>query len=207
MIEHYLAEPSSPTKHGVVVIHEWHGLVPSVKAIADRFAAEGFLAIAPDHYHGQVATDDARAGQLMQAMVTRDAVAEIAQAVTFLRDRGCTSVGVIGFCMGGALAFAAAAAVEGLTCAVPFYGIPIAEYWDAAKMRVPIQAHFVRVDNWAKAERAEEMQKQIRARGGHMDLFVYDAPHAFMRADDPKVHNAEAAAAAWPRALDFLRSH
>lgn len=202
-----IATPSSPTKHGVVVVHEWHGLVPSVKAIVDRFASEGFLAIAVDHYHGQVADDDARAGQLMQAMVTREAVGEIAEAVALLRARGCTSVGVIGFCMGGALAFAAATAVDGLSCAVPFYGIPVAEYWDAAKMRAPIQAHFVKVDAWAKVERAEKLQAEIRARGGHMDLFVYDAAHAFMRADDPKVYSAQASAAAWPRAVEFLRAH
>lgn len=195
------------TKHGVVVIHEWHGLVPSVHAIVERFVAEGFEAIAPDLYGGEVATDDAQAGQLMQQLVTRDALATIAASVAELKGRGCTSIGVIGFCMGGAMTFAAATAVDGIACAVPFYGIPVAEYWDAAKIRVPVQAHFAKVDNWAKAERAAELAAAVNARGGSMELFVYDAPHAFMRAGDPKVYNADAAATAWSRALAFLRAH
>lgn len=201
------AGPASASA-GVVVVHEWHGLNDSVRAIVDRLGAEGFAALAPDLYHGEVATDDARAAELMNALETAKALEDIAAAVTHLRQRGCSKVGIIGFCMGGAMAFASAAAVDGLACAVPFYGIPVVRYWDATKLtRVPLQAHFSKTDQWAKPARAEEMARAVNAAGGHMELFLYDAPHAFMRAGDPAVHVPAAAAEAWTRSLAFLRTH
>lgn len=201
-----LATPKSGTGPGLVVVHEWHGLNDGTRHLVDRFAAEGFVALAPDLYHGQVATDDARAGELMHAMKTSDAVAAIAATVKALKARGCEKVGIVGFCMGGAMAFAAASAVDGLACAVPFYGIPVAEYWDASKIRVPIQAHFAKVDGWAKADKAEALAEAVNARGGKMELHVYDAGHAFMREGDPKVYDAASAKVAWPRAVTFLHA-
>jgi carboxymethylenebutenolidase len=202
-----LATPKNASHAGVVVIHEWHGLNAVVREHVDRFAREGFVALAPDLYHGEVASDDARASELMHALSTSVAMSDIAASVKALRARGCTSVGIVGFCMGGAMAFAAATAVDGLNCAVPFYGIPTPEYWDASKMRVPIQAHFAKEDGWAKADRAEQLAKDVKARGGSMELFVYDAGHAFMREGDASKYDEASAKAAWPRALAFLRAH
>lgn len=202
-----LALPASGTGPGLVVIHEWHGLTSGVKRLVDRFASEGFVALAPDLYHGEVATDDARAGQLMHAMKTSVAMQDIAASVMALQARGCTKVGVVGFCMGGAMAFAAASAVDGLACAVPFYGVPMAEYWDATKIRIPIQAHFAKVDGWAKADLAQELANAVNARGGKMELHIYDAGHAFMREGDPKVYDAASAKIAWPRAVTYLHAH
>jgi len=201
-----LAMPKAGTRAGVVVIHEWHGLNASVRGLVDRFAAEGFAALAPDLYHGGVANDDERAGALMHALKTSVAMDEIGASVRTLVARGCAKVGVVGFCMGGAMAFAAASAVDGLACAVPFYGIPTPEYWDAAKIRVPIQAHFAKVDGWAKADKAEALASAVNARGGRMELFVYDAGHAFMREGDARVYDAAAAKTAWSRAVSYLRA-
>lgn len=203
-----LAKPAGGGTHGgVIVIHEWHGVNDSVRSLVDRFAAEGFVAIAPDLYHGEVAHDDTRAAELMNQLETSAALHDITATAQFLHAQGCKKVGIVGFCMGGAMAFAAATAVEGLSCAVPFYGIPVAAYWDAAKMRVPIQAHFAKHDGWAKADRAEALAHGVTQRGGHMELFTYDAGHAFMRANDPKVYDAKAAGTAWPRAVKFLHDH
>lgn len=202
-----LATPKGGAGPGLVVVHEWHGLNDGVRALVDRFADEGFVALAPDLYRGEVAKDDERAAALMQGLKTSAAMVDVGAAVKLLRARGCAKVGIVGFCMGGAMAFAAASAVDGLACAVPFYGIPVAEYWDASKIRVPIQAHFAKVDGWAKAEKAEELARAVSARGGRMELHVYDAGHAFMRAGDPKVYDAAAAKTAWPRAVGYLRAH
>jgi carboxymethylenebutenolidase len=201
-----LATPKGATGPGLVLIHEWHGLTPGVRTLVDRFAAEGFVVLAPDLYHGAIAKDDAHAASLMQAMKTEDAMHDVAAAVAALKARGCAKVGIVGFCMGGAMAFAAASAVEGLSCAVPFYGVPRPDYWHADKMRVPIQAHFARVDEWAKADKAEALAKAVNAHGGRMELFVYDAGHAFMREGDPKAYDAAAAKTAWPRAVTFLHA-
>lgn len=191
----------------VVVVHEWHGLNAGVRGLCDRFAEEGFVALAPDLYHGEVATNDERAAELMNRLSTKDAMDDLAASVAYLKAASTTptSIGVVGFCMGGAMAFAAATAVSGITCAVPFYGIPTAAYWDPAKVRVPIQAHFATHDAWAKADRAREHAAAVNAKGGHMELFVYEAGHAFMREGDPETYDAAAAALAWSRTIAFLR--
>jgi carboxymethylenebutenolidase len=137
------------------------------------------------------------------------AVQEIGDAVAYLRaqPRSNGKVGVAGFCMGGALSFAAARQVEGLACALPFYGLPQMPLDEYAKIKTPIQAHFAKHDDWAKASVAEQIAEKVRSGGGHMELFVYDAGHAFMRETDASKYSPEAARLAWPRALEFLKKH
>src|SRR5688572_24160150 len=103
----YLALPPSNQGPGIVVIQEWWGLVPHIKEVCDRFAANGFLALAPDLYHGKSTVEEAEAQHLMQGLDWARAIAEITAAVKSLRERGCAKVGVVGFCMGGALAMIA----------------------------------------------------------------------------------------------------
>src|SRR5262249_22271177 len=137
------------------------------------------------------------------------AVAEIGDAMAFLKGhaRSTGRVAVTGFCMGGALAFAAARSIDGLAAAVPFYGLPDLPSDEFANVRVPLQAHFARKDDWAKASAAEEIQRKVRAGGGQMDLYVYEAGHAFMRATDPQVYDAASAKVAWERTIEFLKKH
>lgn len=209
-IDGELAVPEMPgAAPGLIVVMEWHGLNDGIRKLCDRFAAEGFVALAPDLYHGEVATDDARAGELMQAMSTRGAMEDIALGMATLRasPQSNGKIGIVGFCMGGAMAFAAAVAVDGLSCAVPFYGIPVEAYFDPTKVQVPIQAHFAKTDGWAKPELAAEFRDGVIAAGGTMEVFVYDAGHAFMRASDPAVYDEEAAKLAWSRAVAFLKTH
>jgi carboxymethylenebutenolidase len=146
---------------------------------------------------------------MMGALDSRKAVSEIASAVARLKaDPECNGrVAVVGFCMGGALTLAAACAVDGLAAAVPFYGLPQLTMDAYAKVKAPVQAHFAKKDDWAKASVAEEIQKSVRSGGGQMDLFVYDAGHAFMRWTDPAVYDGTNAGLAWERAIAFLKRH
>lgn len=205
-----IAEPEGTGKVGaLVVIQEWHGLNDQMKGKVDRFAKEGLLSLCPDLYHGKIATNDQDAAALMNQLDWGRAIQDISGAVSHLRShpRCSGKVGVLGFCMGGALAFAAALDVEGLACAVPFYGLPSIPPDKLAKIKIPVQAHFARKDEWAKPSEAEDRQKKIRAAGGHMDLYVYDAGHAFMRDTDPGKYDATSAKLAWERALGFLHEH
>jgi carboxymethylenebutenolidase len=209
-LEGALAEPAGAGKvGGLVVLQEWHGLNAQMKAKCDRFAGAGYLALSPDLYHGKVATNDEEAGKLMGALDWGQAVAEIGDAVAHLRAhaRSNGKVGVVGFCMGGALTLAASRYVEGLACAVPFYGVPSTPLDDFAKVKTPIQAHFAKKDDWAKPAVAEQIRDKVNSGGGHMDLFVYDAGHAFMREGDPNHYDADAAKLAWDRTLEFLKKH
>lgn len=205
-----IAAPAGTGKTGgLVVIQEWHGLNDQMKGKVDRFAKEGFLALCPDLYHGKVASNDQDAAALMNQLDWGRAIQDIGAAAAHLRAHArCNGkVAVLGFCMGGALAFAAALNVEGLACAVPFYGLPQIPPDQLSKVRIPLQAHFAKKDEWAKASVAEDIQKKMRAAGGHMDLFVYDAGHAFMRETDPSKYDAPSAKLAWERTLDFLHKH
>jgi len=209
-LEGALSKPAGSGKTGgVVVVQEWWGLNDHIKALCDRFAEAGFVALAPDLYHGKIARTQEEAGAMMGALDTKKAVAEIGAAAARLKaDPGCNGrVAVVGFCMGGALTLAAACSVEDLAAAVPFYGLPQLALDAYAKVKTPVQAHFAKRDDWAKASVAEDIQKRVRSGGGHMDLFVYDAGHAFMRSTDPQVYDPASARLAWERAVEFLQKH
>ena len=205
-----VAEPSGTGKApSLVLVQEYWGINDHIRSIAERLANEGFLVVAPDLYHGTIAKDAAEAGALMKALDTAQAVQEIAASATYLKahPRGNGKVGVIGFCLGGALSFASACHVEGLSAVVPFYGIPPAEKVDYTKVTAPILAHFAKNDGWATVAKAEEIKKQLDAQGKLMTLEVYDAGHAFVNDTRPEAYDRPSAELAWKRSVDFLKKH
>jgi carboxymethylenebutenolidase len=204
------ADPAGSGKSGaVVVVQEWWGISPFIKSLCDRLAEAGFVAMAPDLYHGKLPASKDEAAKEMGLLDKAGAIAEIKDAVSHLTaDPRCNGkVAVVGFCLGGALTLAASCTVGGLAAAVPFYGLPDLPMDAFAGAKVPIQAHFAKTDDWAKASVAEEIQKKVRAAGGTMDLFVYDAGHAFMRTTDPETYEPKSAQVAWDRAVPFLKKH
>jgi carboxymethylenebutenolidase len=205
-----MAEPSGTEKApALVLIQEFWGINAHVTSLADRLAKEGFLVVAPDLYHGKIAKDAAEATQLMTALDTAAAMTEISAAVAYLKEhpRGNGKVGVIGFCMGGALAFAAACHVEGLSAVVPFYGVPPADKVDYAKVTAPILAHFAKNDEWATVAKAEAIKKELDAQTKPMRLETYDAGHAFMNDTRPEAYDEKSATLAWQRSIDFLKKN
>ena len=203
-----LALPRAERSLAVVVIHEWWGVNEQITRTAERLAEEGFVALVPDLYRGTTTTDAAEAQRLMNGLDWAQAIDDLAGAAAYLRGhaRGNGRVAVTGFCMGGALTFAAAANIPGLSAAVPYYGVPGAQDWAKAK-DVPIQAHFAIHDEWATVAKAEEIQRAVTAAGGRMELFTYDAQHAFCNDRRPEVYSPDSCANAWKRTVDFLRAY
>ena len=197
------------TAGGVVLIQEWFGINDHMKSMVDRFAGLGFVTVAPDLYHGQIATTEEAAGKMMNALDFGKAVSDIGQAAEYLKTNArCNGkVAVVGFCLGGALTFAAACNVPGLAAAVPFYGVPDIDKLDLSRVTAPIQAHFAQHDDWALPSKAEAIKKQLDALGKPMELHVYDAGHAFMRDSDPAKYSPAASKLAWERATAFLEKH
>jgi carboxymethylenebutenolidase len=193
----------------VVLIQEWWGLNDHIRSLLDRLAAAGFVALAPDLYHGKVTKDSAEAMKMMTELDGHRAMDEIAGAALWLKanPRVSGKVGIIGFCLGGALSLRAAANVPEIDAAVPFYGVPDPANADYSKVRAPIQAHFAKRDEWATVAKAEEIKKQLDARGQPMELHVYDADHAFVNDTRPEVYAPEPANLAWDRATSFLKKH
>jgi carboxymethylenebutenolidase len=206
-----LAEPPGSAKVGaIVVVQEWHGINDEMRAKVDRFASEGFLALAPDLYHGKVATNDAEAGALMGALDFGRAVGEIGAAVEWLKGqpRSNGEVAVLGFCLGGALTIAAAANLPGLACTVPFYGVPDLSKLDLGKVTAPVLAHFAEIDDWASPAKARLIEADLKAKGKSIELHVYPgAGHAFMRDSDKTKYHEPSAKKAWARTIEFLKQH
>lgn len=206
-IEGVLAEPQGAAKAPtLVLLQEWWGVNDHITSLVQRFAAEGFLTLAPDLYRGVLAKNAEQAGEMMGALDWPRAMDDIAGAVALLRAHpaGNGKVGVTGFCMGGALAFASACNVEGIDAVVPFYGVP--KDADYTKVTAPIQAHFAKHDGWAKPELAAAIRDQLAAQGKRMELHIYDAQHAFANDTRPEVYDEAATKLAWERTVTFLKS-
>ncbi len=203
------SDPAGAGRGGaVVVIQEWWGISPFIKGLCDRLAGAGFVAMAPDLFHGALPANKDEAAKAMGALDKATAIAEIGDSVAHLAAdaRGNGKVALVGFCLGGALTFGSACNLPGITAAAPFYGLPDLPMEAYGRIKIPVQAHFAKTDDWAKASVAEEIQKKVRASGGTMDLFVYDAGHAFMRSTDPEAYEPASAKLAWERLVPFLQN-
>ena len=203
-----LFTPDGGGRHpAVVLIHEWWGVNEQIQSLGQKWASEGFVAIVPDLYHGVVAKDAKEAEAMMGKLDFPRALSEIAGAAAFLKDhpRATGKVSVTGYCMGGALSFAAATMVPGLAAVVPFYGVPPGADW--SKVDAPVQAHFATIDDWATVDKAKEIQSGLAKHGRSMELHVYEAQHAFCNDKRPEVYSPEAAALAWQRTVQFIRDH
>jgi carboxymethylenebutenolidase len=205
----YLAGTSGP---GVIVIQEWWGLVPHITDIADRFAAEGFVALAPDMYHGEVTDEPDMAGKLLMSMNLATAGKDLSGAVDLLQERtGRAKVGVTGFCMGGGLALMAACLrPDEIAAAAPFYGgmrpDTVIE-WD--NLAAVVEGHYAATDRGTAApEAVKELEATLRAKGKNATFHVYPGTqHAFFNDTRPEVYDAAVAKTAWDRTLALFRAN
>jgi carboxymethylenebutenolidase len=209
----YLALPESGSGAGVIVIQEWWGLVDHVKDLADRFAAEGFVALAPDFFHGTSTTEPDEAQRLLMGLAMDRAAKDIQGAAQYLAGRPQvtgTGVGVVGFCMGGSLALWTGALADEVTVAVGFYpAIPwekMSPTWGNYANKSAM-IHASEEDGTSKADGVQAAVKGIQEAGG--DVEVYDYPgssHAFFNDQRPEVYNKEHSEHSWRRTLDLLKS-
>ena len=204
----YLARPRKPGP-GIVVIQEWWGLVPHIEHIADRFAQAGFVALAPDLYHGEKAASPDRAGKLMMALRIDEAAKDLAGAIDHLAQQADVTnkkVGTIGFCMGGALSlFAACKNPEVGACAVFYGGHPNVKP-DLASLQAPVLGVYAGKDGFVTPESVKELDRQLTALGKRHEFHTYpEADHAFFNDERPEVYDGGAAADAWSKTLAFFR--
>ena len=203
----YLALPAGDGP-GVVVIQEWWGLVPHIKDVCERFAGEGFVAVAPDLYHGKATTEPDEAMKYLMSLEAGQAAKDMSGAVTFLREHERVSprkVGVVGFCMGGALTLVLGTIAD-VDALVPYYGIPYDEP-DWSKISAPVLGHFAEHDD-PGPQKVGELFEKLAAMGKEAELHVYEgAHHGFFNEDNEGAHDPQAAATSWQRTLGFLRSH
>jgi carboxymethylenebutenolidase len=205
----YLAEPASGTGVPLVVIQEWWGLVPHIVDVCERFAAEGFLALAPDLYRGESTTEPDEAGKLMMALNMAQAAKDMSGAVDEVSLRaGGHRVGITGFCMGGGLALVAATQrPDKIKACVPWYGLipwPDAQpNWD--RLDAEVLGHYAELDGFFTPAAAEELADDLRRRDKTVEIVIHPGvDHAFFNDTRPEVYNAAESMAAWHQTVGFL---
>lgn len=209
----YLVQPPSGRGPGLIVIQEWWGLDDSLAEMVDRFAAAGFVALAPDLYGGRVAHGVDDASTLMQELPVERAARDLRGAVDYLLglpEVTSKTVGVVGFCMGGSFVLLLAAQ-EGdrVGAAVPFYGVGPAIPDSYTGLTAPVMGHYAERDQAYPLAAAVALEKQIKAESsGTVDFHYYPAGHAFMNPKDRLgTYDPELAKVAWDRTIEFLRAN
>ncbi len=208
----YLAVPDGGSGPGVIVVQEWWGLNEQIKATADRLASDGFVALAPDLYHGELAGHDEmdRAAELMATLPPERAARDMSAAVDALADHPATTsagIGVVGFCMGGMLTFLLAAGrPDRVVAAVPFYGFPQGDTEpDFAPMTAAIRGHMAQADDFFGPAAARDLEHRLRTMGKDVSFTIHDAGHAFMNETDALgSYEPELRARIWPEVVTFL---
>jgi carboxymethylenebutenolidase len=205
----YLATPQAGKGPGVVVIQEWWGLVGHIKQVCDRFAGEGFTALAPDLYHGKTASEPDEAGKLFMALNVGQAEKDLRGAVDHVAQHSSTArIGVVGFCMGGQLALFAATVNPKVGACVDFYGVHPNVKPDYTKLNGPVLGLFAAKDAFVTPDAARGVDAAIKAAGKQSEIHIYpNADHAFFNDERSDVYDKNAADDAWRRTLAFFRQH
>jgi carboxymethylenebutenolidase len=209
----YLVRPPAGKGPGVLVIQEWWGLDWGIKEMTDRLGAAGFVALAPDLYHGELAghTEMDKAAKLMQSLPPDRAARDMSGAVDYLSSLPAVTgdgIGVVGFCMGGMLALIIAAnRPDKVKAVVPFYGFPQGPNEpDWSKLTAAISGHMAEKDDFFSPAAARALEAKLRGMGKRVTLTVHPGTgHAFMGSHNALgTYDAEVAARVWPEAVAFL---
>src|SRR5438445_1981347 len=205
----YLSTPAAGRGPGVLVIQEWWGLVRQIKSVCDRFAGEGFTALAPDMYHGKSADEPDAAGKLFMALNIAQAEKDLRGAAKALAGYSSTAkLGAVGFCMGGQLALFAATLNPSIGATVNFYGIHPNVKPDYAKLAGPVLGLYAETDSFVTPQGAREVDKAIKAAGKPSEIHIYPGVnHALFTEERPHAYNKVAPHAACRRTLTFFRQH
>lgn len=207
----YISRPAKGKGPGVVVIQEWWGLVPHIKDLCDRFASAGFVALAPDLYHGKTAASPDQAGKLMMALHIDEVEKQLRGAIDYLRHHEAVepkAVGTVGFCMGGALSLYAACKNPQVAACVVFYGGHPNVKPELARLQAPMLGIYAEKDGFVTVDSVRELERQLKSLGKQAEIHIYPGvDHAFFNDTRPEVYNKKAAEDSWRRTLEFFRKH
>ena len=208
----YVAKPAGPARGAVVVLQEIFGVNSHIRSVADGYAAEGFLAVAPSTFHRVkpevelgYATEDMSAGMGLKAAVEalpgQGVMPDIQAAIRHAAQGG--KVGIVGYCWGGLLSWRSACTLDGLSAAVTYYGGGMTTPEEIArKPRVPVLSHFGEQDHWIPLDTVQAFRKAHP----EVEVQVYAANHGF-NCDQRGSYDAPSAKLARERSLAFFRKH
>jgi len=206
----YVATPDETggeARKFVIVIQEYWGLNDNIKDVANRYADEGFTAIAPDLYRGKIAKDKDEAAKMMSALELEDGLDIIKNTIALAQEKyGALHIGITGFCMGGTYALQAVCHLEGLNASAPFYG-DIPDEATLQNLNAPVLFISAKQDEWITPERVRELELIAKNNMLPVKSVAYDADHAFFNETRPEVFDPEAAKDAWAKVLAFFNEN
>ena len=213
-IRAFLAKPARAIQApGVVIIHEWWGLNEHIKDIAQRFAREGYVSLAPDFYSrlgSTVTADPGEAAKLMESLSSQAALRDLNAATKYLKTQSVVDplrIGAVGFCMGGTLALTMATHNSDIKAAVPFYGkVPPIETLNY--LLCPVLYHYGAKDGWVTKQEVDRLKEGLQKFGKPGEVCVYpEAGHAFFNDTRSDAYAERDAKEAWARTLKFFAAH
>lgn len=205
----FIARPEGLSKApAVIIVHEWWGLNPHTEDIAQRYAREGFIAVAADLYNGVTTKDAKEAGQLMSALKPEDGLESLNIVLNALRaDPEVSSVGVTGFCMGGTFALLLACHAE-VEASVPFYGDVPVDTTIIGKLGCPLLFIGGEKDQWITVEKMNRLDTALKQYSKPGEVRIYKgADHAFFNDTRPEVYSKADAEDAWKTVIAFFKQH
>lgn len=203
--EGYLATPTSGKGSPVLVLHAWWGLNDTIKAFCNRLADSGFVAFAPDLYHGRVTDQITEAETLSASLDGNQARADLTDAITFLKERaGSDGIAVIGFSLGAFFALDLSATMpDGVRDVVIFYGTGPDDF---SQSKAAYLGHFAETDEFEPQPNVDALEQALKRAGRPVTFHIYpDTGHWFFESDRADAYNPAAAALAWERTLAFLK--
>jgi carboxymethylenebutenolidase len=203
----HVALPETDTTAAIILIQEWWGINDHIRDIARRYAAEGFICVAPDLYRGKLAKNTEEASAMMHGLKIEAGMEIIKTALAETKAKyNVNEVGITGYCMGGSFALRAACELNELAAAAPFYG-DIPEAGVLKLLRVPTLFIAGKRDAWINTKKVSELDSAARKYDLPLEVISYDADHAFFNDTRPEVYDAEAAKDAWAKVLAHFRKH
>jgi carboxymethylenebutenolidase len=208
----YLAVPESGSGPATIVLQEWWGVDPHIRDVCDRFAGEGFLALAPDLYRGDTTDQPDTAQQLMMALSMDQAEKDMRGAVDYLAEHEGSEgrgVGSVGFCLGGGLSVWAASANQKVAAVVTYYYVMPHGKPDFSKIQAPVLGHFGDQDEFVSVEDAKALEQEMRGAGVDATFEFYEgAGHAFFN-DTNRLgtYDKDAVERSWQRTIEFFRKN
>jgi carboxymethylenebutenolidase len=207
----YLAVPAGGRGPAMIVLQEWWGVDEHIRSICDRFAAEGFFALAPDLFGGETTTQPSEAQQKMMALSMDQVEKDMCGAADYLASQSGfegNGVGSVGFCLGGGLSVWAAATCPDITAAVTYYYVMPHGKPDFTNIKAPVLGHFGTADDFIPEEDARELESELREAGVDATFHFYEgAGHAFFNDTDRLgTYDKDLAQLSWERTVSFLRS-
>ena len=214
-IRAYVAAPQTKERRpAIIVVQEWWGLTDHIKDVACRYAAEGYVAIAPDLYSrlgNALTTDPGEAGKLMNTLQQEDGLKDLNATVAYLKSApevDATRIGVTGFCMGGSYALMLPCVNKDIKAAVPFYGQVPNPDTPLQQLSGPVLYFYGEDDGWITKADVQRLAAALKKYNKPGEIKTYaGATHAFFRDTDKSVYRPEAAKDAWARALSFFGQH